>query len=77
MKCSDCRFWSDRLAMAVGGGPVKAVCLVTDGPLSGQYTAGFQGCSLGKSNQYGAVDTRGEEEEIAALYAEDDAREAV
>lgn len=73
MRCENCRFWSERFAYAEGGGPVMAMCLVDTGPLSRKYTAGYQGCEMGKSNQWGAVDCRGEEEEIARLYAEDDA----
>ena len=74
MKCEDCRFWSDRLAQSIGGGPIEAYCLVRGGPLSGRYTTARQGCDLGKSNQYGSVDCRGEEAEIARLYAIDDAQ---
>lgn len=77
MRCENCRFWGERLAYAEGGGPVMAYCLVRavggNGPLAGKYTAGFQGCEAGKSNQYGAIDTPHEEDEIARLYAESDA----
>lgn len=73
MLCQNCRFWSERLAMSIGGGPMQAYCLVQDGPLSGQYTTGSQGCALGKSNQHGAIDTPGEEADIAFLYDTDDA----
>jgi hypothetical protein len=59
--------------MSIGGGPMQAYCLVQGGPLSGRYTIGSQGCALGKSNQHGAIDSPGEEDEIAMLYAEDDA----
>lgn len=74
MKCQECRFWSERLAQAVGGGPVEAYCLVEGGPFSGRYTTGAQGCEQGKSNQFGAIDDPHEDyDEILRLYAEDDA----
>lgn len=72
-KCNQCRFWSERLAMSIGGGPIQAYCLVSDGPYSRQYTTADQGCGAGKSNTYGAIDTPGEEEWIAARYAKEDA----
>lgn len=59
--------------MSIGGGPMQAYCLVQGGPHSGRYTTGSQGCALGKSNQYGGIDSPGEEDDIARLYAEDDA----
>lgn len=74
MRCNDCRFWSDRLAMSIGGDPIQAYCLVSDGPFSGRYMTGNQGCDSGKSNQHGAVDTRGVEAWIEKAYAKDDAR---
>lgn len=72
-KCNQCRFWSERLAMALDGGPVQAYCLAQGGPYSGQYTYADQGCGAGKPNTYGAVDTPGEMEWIAARYAKEDA----
>jgi hypothetical protein len=56
MKCANCRFWSERLAQAIGGGPVEAYCLVGDGPYRGRYTTATMGCESGKSNEYGAID---------------------
>lgn len=74
IRCRDCRFWSERLAQAVGGGPVEAYCLVDGGPFSGRYTVGAQSCDKGKSNQYGAIDDPYEDTaEILRLYAADDA----
>jgi hypothetical protein len=52
---------------------MQAYCLVQGGPLSGRYTIGLQGCAAGKSNQHGAIDSPGEEDDIAELYEEDDA----
>ncbi len=74
MRCENCRFWSERLAQAIGGGPVEAYCLVQGGPLSGKYTAGYQGCELGKDRPYGAIDDPYEDwKELERLYAEHDA----
>lgn len=77
MKCKNCRFWSERLAQSIGGGPIEAYCLVEGGPFSGRYTTGSQGCDKGKSNQYGAIDTDDPSRSpsvIERLYAEDDAK---
>lgn len=52
---------------------MQALCLSDVGPYRGMYTTAGRGCEAGKPNTYGAVDSPGEEEEIAALYAEDDA----
>ena len=32
--CNGCRFWSEMIAQSIGGGPVQALCLSQDGPLS-------------------------------------------
>ena len=74
MRCNDCRFWSERLAQSIGGAPIEAYCLVEDGPFSGRYTQGTQGCDKGKSNEYGAIDDPyTPRAEIERLYAELDA----
>lgn len=74
IKCRDCRFWSERLAQSIGGGPMEAYCLVEGGRYSGRYTTGSEGCDKGKSNQHGAVDDPSSDyDEIMRLYAEDDA----
>lgn len=50
--CGDCKFWSDRLAYANGGGPVFAFCLNTESPKHNRdnggergYTAQHDGCA--------------------------------
>lgn len=72
MRCGNCRFWSERVAMSIGGGPMQAWCLSDHAPYRGMYTIATQGCEAGKPNTHGAIDSPGQEEEIAALYAEDD-----
>jgi len=54
--CKGCRYWSEMIAMADGGGPIKAMCLSTDGPRNGQFVTGHQTCTDWKSGHYGAVD---------------------
>lgn len=69
MRCGDCRFWSERVAMSIGGGPVQALCLSQHAPYRGMYTTGVQGCEAGKPNTYGAIDSPGEEDQLADMYA--------
>lgn len=54
--CAGCRFWSEMIAMADGGEPVKAMCLADGERFSGKYVAAFQTCTGWKSGHYGAVD---------------------
>lgn len=55
-RCDDCRFWSQMVAFAHGGGPVKALCLADGGSMSGKYTSGRQiGCGF-KPDLFGKVD---------------------
>lgn len=72
MKCRDCRFWSERLAQSLGGGPMEAYCLSDHGPYRGMYTTGTNGCEAAKAGPYGAIDTPGQEAELAALYKQYD-----
>ena len=58
--CAGCRYWSEMLAMADGGGPVKAVCLAPAGPRRGQYQSGRATCDAWASGHYGAVDEPGD-----------------
>lgn len=54
--CNGCRFWSEMIAQANGGG-VEALCLSDVSPLSGKYTPGWGICATGwKSGHHGAVD---------------------
>lgn len=55
-KCKTCRFWSEMVAQAHGGGPVEALCLAEGGPLSGRYTPGFGRCAGWKHDELGKVD---------------------
>lgn len=68
--CESCRFWSERCAYAMGHGPIKALCLSGESPYRGRYTTEGQACPNWKSGELGAVDTPGEEENLAALYAD-------
>ena len=55
-KCETCRFWSERLAFAEGGGPVMAYCLAGKAERRDGYTAGRFSCASWKSNHLGAID---------------------
>ena len=54
--CKGCRYWSEMVAMADGGGPIKAMCLSSVSPLRGKFVSGQQTCGDWKSGHYGAVD---------------------
>lgn len=54
--CNGCRYWSEMVAQAIGGGGVQALCLSGDGQLAGKYTYGHQTCAVWKSGHHGAVD---------------------
>lgn len=56
LRCDECRFWSDKLAMARGNG-VEAYCLSGDGPHAGEYTPAFHGCLKWRDASLGAVDS--------------------
>lgn len=53
--CAGCRFWSEMIAQAIGGGPVQAMCL-GEGALKGRYTTGQRTCDGWKSGHLGAID---------------------
>lgn len=55
--CGSCRYWSEMLAKAVGGGPVQAMCLAREGELRGKYTTERGTCKAWASGHLGAVDT--------------------
>lgn len=59
--CETCRYWSDMLAMAQGGGPVRAVCLSAMSPMAGQWMAGAQTCKDWETSFYGVIDEPGGE----------------
>jgi hypothetical protein len=54
--CAGCRFWSEMIARCDGVGPVVALCLANEGPLSGKYVSAQRSCTSWKSGHYGAVD---------------------
>ncbi len=35
--CDGCKFWSELIAQAIGGGPVQAWCLNPDSPMYHRY----------------------------------------
>ncbi len=67
--CAGCRFWSEMIAQAIGGGPVQAMCLAESGKYAGKYTVHYTRCDSWKSGHYGAVDDPPNYgEETRALY---------
>ena len=42
-RCNTCSAWSELIARAHGG-PVEAMCLKPDSPMTGKYTTGRHGC---------------------------------
>jgi hypothetical protein len=67
--CKGCRFWSEMLAKAEGGGPAQAMCLNHASPNNGQYTIARITCAAWKSGHHGAVDEPPDYgEEVRALY---------
>lgn len=57
--CHGCRFWSEMIAQALGGGPLQAMCLNPDSPMSGKYTSKRQACGNWREGSLGAVDDPG------------------
>lgn len=57
--CKGCRFWSEMIAQAMGGGPVEAMCLSGTGPRAGRYVTARTTCDAWKSGHLGAVDEPG------------------
>lgn len=57
--CAGCRFWSEMIARAEGGGPVEAMCLNPASRQRGNYVAGFQECLHWTEGGLGAVDQPG------------------
>ncbi len=67
--CNGCRFWSEMIAKAEGGGPVEALCLSDTGPNKGKYVSGRATCEAWASGHHGAVDDPPNYgEETRALY---------
>lgn len=55
-QCDGCRFWSEMVAQAWGGGPMEALCLSEKSPYHSKYTTPRRSCAAWKSNHHGAVD---------------------
>lgn len=54
--CAGCRYWSEMIARAEGGGPVEAMCLHKSSPHWAKYVAGSQACDHWSAGDRGAVD---------------------
>lgn len=54
--CGSCRYWSEMIAKAEGGGPVKALCLSAGGEFAGKYTTTSRTCAVWQSGHLGAID---------------------
>ena len=71
--CKGCRFWSEMLAQAIGGGPVQAMCLSDEGPNKGKYTSARITCEAWKSGHHGAVDEPPDYgAEVREMYADEE-----
>jgi len=58
--CKGCRYWSEMIAQAIGGGPVEAMCLNQDAPSKGKMRPGwFHECTAWEEGSLGAVDDPG------------------
>jgi hypothetical protein len=55
-KCGNCRFWSELVAWAKGGGPVHALCLSETSLNKGKETSEGTTCPSFAENLYGAID---------------------
>lgn len=60
--CKGCRYWSEMIAQAMGGGPVQAMCLAQKpAPLSGRFTTSSHTCNAWASGHLGAIDEPGQD----------------
>lgn len=60
--CGGCRYWSELLAQAIGGGPVEAYCLNDKSPHRQRYVTASRTCGEW-ADAYGyAIDAPGIEE---------------
>jgi hypothetical protein len=66
--CNSCRYWSESIARAIGGGPIEAICLAGDSPNHGRYVNGNDRCQAWKLNSHGAVDDPHCGDEAVAFY---------
>ena len=70
--CAGCRFWSEMVARAIGGGPIEAMCLADSGPYSSKYTTWRVRCDSWKSGHHGAVDDPPNYGEITRLLYDEE-----
>jgi hypothetical protein len=54
--CAGCKYWSEMLAQSIGGAPVEAMCLSSDGPMHGKYVTARATCKAWESGEDGAID---------------------
>jgi hypothetical protein len=59
--CKGCRYWSEMLAQAHGGGPVQAMCLSQDSASKGKYMNPWSRCDKWASGYLGAIDEPGQD----------------
>ena len=64
--CKGCRYWSEMIAQALGGGPVEAMCLSREGPERGKYTSAARTCVAWASGHLGAIDEPGQDPQAYA-----------
>lgn len=57
--CKGCRYWSEMIAMSIGGGGMQAVCLGPVSPPRGQYRFGQESCAAWEEGSLGAIDDPG------------------
>jgi hypothetical protein len=75
--CKGCKFWSEMIARAIGGGPVQAMCLAQGGPYSSVYTTASTTCASYQPGYDGAVDQPGgyDDSDFDEDVEQDDERE--
>jgi hypothetical protein len=75
--CAGCRYWSEMVVQAIGGGPVEALCLSGSGEYAGKYVTERMTCDAWKSGHLGAVDGPPDYgETVRAAYAREEEERA-
>lgn len=77
--CKGCRYWSEMIAQALGGGPVQALCLSPVSAARGKYMDPARTCDAWASGHLGAIDEPGsdphryeqERRVVARVYMDD------
>lgn len=67
--CRGCRYWSELIAKADGGGPVQALCLSDSSAHRGDYMGARDFCGSWQPGDLGAVD-------YGAVYEDEDGEPA-